>query len=101
MSYIYDMYYMDFFFILNQIPFIKGLKSWITVQSATCITRIVTNLSCLILFTTGSPSRFRPITLWNNRKTKPLFYSHLLGWNAKYFVVVSTALKMKALGPLF
>lgn len=92
---------MDFFFFkLNQMPFIKGLKSWITVQSATCITRTVTNLSCLILFTTGSPSRFRLITLWNHRKTKPLFYSHLLGWNAKYFVVVSTALKMKALGPL-
>ena len=61
---------MNCFFKFNQVPFIKGLKSWITMQSVTCITGIVTNSSCLILFTTGSPSRFRRITLQNHRETK-------------------------------
>ena len=50
---IIHIYFMDcfFFFKLNQTTFIKGLKSWNTVQSATCITRVVRNLSCLIHYT--------------------------------------------------
>lgn len=84
-------------------PFFKGLlqSSKLSLQSITGIIRVVTNTSCLALFTRSSPSRFRSLALQNSRMTRsPVLFLHILWRNAKYFVEVSRALKKKSLGPL-
>lgn len=82
-------------------PFFKGLlqSSKLSLQSVTGIIRVVTNASCLALFTRSSPSRFRSLALQNSRMTRSPDL-HILWRNAKYFVEVSRALKKKSLGPL-